>query len=124
MMTQQTMHIALKRVYEEPEASDGMRILVDRLWPRRLSKERARVDVWLKDVAPSHELRRWFGHDPQKFAEFRQRYQAELAKENGQFALYQLRKLAQRGPVTLLFAAHDVEHNNAVVLRDLLLRST
>lgn len=121
-MAKQAMTFALKRVYDAPEPGDGTRVLVERLWPRGLSKERAHVDLWLKEVAPSHELRTWFGHDPEKFAEFRRRYQAELASEAGQKALATLRELAQQGPVTLVFAAHDTEHNNAVVLRDLLLQ--
>ena len=112
--------VAIKRVYDQPEPGDGTRILVDRLWPRGLSKERAKVDTWLKEVAPSNELRKWFGHDPEKFAEFRRRYEAELESEPGQEALARLRDLAMQGPVTLVFAAHDSEHNNAVVLRDLL----
>jgi len=119
-MAKQKLQIALKRVYDEPEPSDGTRVLVDRLWPRGLSKERARVDVWLKEVAPSNELRKWFGHEPEKFAEFRRRYEAELASESGQEALAKLRDMARQGPVTLVFGAHDVEHNNAVVLRELL----
>ena len=120
-MAKQKLQIALKRVYDEPEPSDGTRVLVERLWPRGLSKERARVDVWLKEIAPSNELRKWFGHEPEKFAEFRRRYEAELASESGQEALAKLRDMAKREQVTLVFAAHDVEHNNAVVLRDLLL---
>ena len=114
--------VAQKRVYEEPEPSDGMRVLVDRLWPRGLSKERARVDVWLKDVAPSRDLRVWFGHDPAKFDEFRRRYEAELAEEPGRAAFAELREMARKQHVTLVFAAHDTEHCNAVVLRELLAR--
>ncbi len=121
-MVKQHMKIALKRVYDEPEPSDGTRVLVERLWPRGLSKERAHVDVWLKEIAPSHELRAWYGHDPQKFAEFRRRYEAELASETGQGALAKLRDLARQESVTLVFAARDMEHSNAAVLRDLLLR--
>jgi uncharacterized protein YeaO (DUF488 family) len=120
-MTRQQVRIALKRVYDEPESGDGTRVLVERLWPRGLSKERAHVDVWLKEIAPSRELRTWFGHDPEKFAEFRRRYETELAAETGQAALARLRELVKQGPVTLVFAAHDTEHTNAVVLRDLLL---
>ena len=120
-MTTQGVIVALKRVYNEPEPGDGTRVLVERLWPRGLSKERAHVDLWLKEVAPSRELRTWFGHDPEKFAEFRRRYQTELASETGQAALARLRELAKQGPVTLVFAAHDTEHTNAIVLRDLLL---
>lgn len=120
-MTKRNLKIALKRVYDEPEPGDGTRVLVDRLWPRGLSKERAHIDLWLKEIAPSNELRKWFGHDPEKFAEFRHRYVAELASETGQEAVAKLRDMARRELVTLLFAAHDTEHNNAVVLRDLLL---
>lgn len=123
-MVKQSMRIALKRVYDEPEPGDGTRVLVERLWPRGFSKERAHVDVWLKEIAPSHELRTWYGHDPQKFAEFRRRYEAELASATGEAALAQLRDLARQGPLTLVFAARDTEHSNATVLRDLLLRDT
>lgn len=118
MMIQHKM--ALKRVYDEPAASDGTRVLVDRLWPRGLSKERAHVDVWLKEVAPSDELRKWFAHDPAKFAEFRRRYHEELQTGEGQAALEKLRALKKQGSVTLLFSAHDSQHNNAIVLHDLL----
>nr|HET6902171.1 DUF488 domain-containing protein [Ktedonobacteraceae bacterium] len=123
-MPKQPLHIGLKRVYDEPKEDDGKRVLVDRLWPRGLSKERARVDLWLKEVAPSSELRKWFGHEPEKFAEFRRRYEAELDAEGAQTKLAELRDMAKREHVTLVFAAHDTEHNNAVVLRDLLLRHT
>ena len=122
-MSQHESKVALKRVYEQAETRDGTRVLVDRLWPRGLSKERAHVDVWLKEVAPSNELRRWFGHDPDKFADFQRRYEAELASESDKEALSKLRALLKHGPVTLVFAAHDTEHNNAVVLRDLLMRT-
>jgi uncharacterized protein YeaO (DUF488 family) len=121
-MTKQKVTVALKRVYDESAPGDGTRVLVERLWPRGLSKERAHVDLWLKEIAPSHELRTWYGHDPQKFAEFRRRYEAELASEIGQVALAKLRDLARQGPVTLVFATRDPEHSNAAVLRDLLLR--
>ncbi|HEY3992011.1 MAG TPA: DUF488 family protein [Ktedonobacteraceae bacterium] len=119
-MAKSTLHLALKRAYEEAMLEDGKRILVDRLWPRGLSRERAQLDLWLKEIAPSDELRRWFGHDPAKFAEFRQRYEAELASETAQKALEQIRTLAKEGRTTLVFAAHDQEHSNAVVLRDVL----
>ena len=122
-MSKHEHRVALKRAYEEADANDGTRVLVDRLWPRGLSKERARVDAWLKEVAPSDELRRWFGHDPDKFAEFRKRYEAELASESGKEAMAKLGELVKRGHVTLLFAARDMEHNNAVVLRDVLMKS-
>jgi uncharacterized protein YeaO (DUF488 family) len=121
-MAKSGVTVAQKRVYEEPEPGDGVRVLVDRLWPRGLSKERARVDVWLKDVAPSRDLRVWFGHDPAKFAEFRRRYEAELAEEPGRAAFAELREMARAQHVTLVFAAHDTEHCNAVVLRELLAR--
>jgi uncharacterized protein YeaO (DUF488 family) len=123
-VTKRSFTVALKRVYDEPEPGDGTRVLVDRLWPRGLSKERARIDLWLKEIAPSRELRNWFGHDPEKFAEFRRRYENELASETGQTALVKLHDLAKRGLVTLVFAARDTEHANAVVLRDLLLRDS
>lgn len=112
--------VKLKRAYEAPDASDGLRVLVERLWPRGLTKERARIDLWLKDIAPSHELRAWYRHDPARFAEFRRRYEAELAAEPAHAALGELRELAQRGPVTLIVAAHDIDISNAVALRDLL----
>lgn len=115
--------VAIKRVYEDADANNGTRVLVDRLWPRGLSKERAYIDAWLKEVAPSNELRRWFGHDPDKFAEFRKRYEVELASESGREGLAKLRELVKQGHVTLLFAASDMEHNNAVVLRDVLVKS-
>lgn len=108
----------IKRAYAPAEESDGYRILVDRLWPRGISKEKAQIDLWLKSVAPSNELRKWFGHDPGKFPEFEQRYRAELA---GSGALDELRAVLKEHPdATLLFAAHDEEHNNAVVLKELL----
>lgn len=121
-MVKQHMRIVLKRVYDELEPDDGTRVLVERLWPRGVSKERAHVNLWLKEIAPSHELRTWYGHDPQKFAEFRRRYETELASETGKDALAKLRTLARQEPVTLVFAARDTEHSNATVLRDLLLR--
>ena len=108
----------IKRAYAPAEAADGYRILVDRLWPRGISKEKAKIDLWLKSIAPSNELRKWFGHDPERFAEFDRRYRAELA-ESG--ALDELRAVLREHPdATLLFAAHDEAHNNAVVLKELL----
>ena len=108
----------IKRAYAPAEESDGYRILVDRLWPRGISKEKAQIDLWLKSVAPSNELRKWFGHDPEKVPEFQQRYRAERA---GSGALDELRAVLREHPdATLLFAAHDEEHNNAVVLKELL----
>lgn len=112
--------INLKRVYAEPEPDDGTRVLVERLWPRGLSKNKAHVDIWLKEVAPSDELRRWYGHATERFSEFRHRYEVELASETGQAALNKLRDLAKQGPVTLVYAAHDTQHTNAIVLYDLL----
>jgi uncharacterized protein YeaO (DUF488 family) len=111
-------NIRIKRVYEPPEAADGTRVLVDRLWPRGLDKRE--IDRWLKEIAPSTELRRWFGHQPERWPEFRWRYAAELQQRPE--LLEELRALAEKGPVTLLFAARDAERNNAVVLRDLLER--
>jgi uncharacterized protein YeaO (DUF488 family) len=114
--------IRLKRVYDAPSPDDGVRVIVDRLWPRGLKRDAAKVDVWLKDVAPSTELRRWFGHDPGRWDEFQKRYRAELSKNPEAVAtLRDLLKSAKR--VTLLFAARDAEHNNAIVLRDVLLSS-
>lgn len=121
-MTKRSVMVALKRVYDEPAPNDGTRVFVERLWPRGLSKERAQIDLWLKEVAPSHELRTWFSHDPEKFAEFRRRYEAELAKPPGQDALTKLRELAEQRAVTLVLAARDTQHSNATVLRDLLLQ--
>ena len=108
----------LKRVYLPAEETDGHRILVDRLWPRGISKEKAKIDLWLKEVAPSNELRKWFGHDPERFNEFTGRYKAELQASG---ALEELRQAIQEHPnTTLLYAAHDEQHNNAVVLQELL----
>ncbi len=123
-MTKQPVSIALKRAYDQPAASDGTRVLVERLWPRGLSKERAHIDLWLKDVAPSTELRQWFQHDPQKFPEFHHRYEAELKSEGAQEALAKLCEIAQQGQLTLVFAAHDAEYSNARVLYDLLLQGS
>lgn len=114
------MAFVIKRVYEPASPDDGYRVLVDRLWPRGVSKERARLDEWLRDVAPSASLRRWFGHDPARWDEFRRRYAAELASHAD--LLDALRRRARRGRVTLLFGARDTEHNDAVALRDILTR--
>ena len=108
----------IKRVYEPPAASDGTRVLVDRVWPRGVSKQRAAVDHWLKGVAPSTELRRWFGHDPTRWDEFRRRYAAELDLDPPDLA----RLRALPGPVTLVYSARDEAHNQAVALRDYLAR--
>ena len=112
-------HVRLKRAYEPPDRTDGTRVLVDRLWPRGVSKEKAAVDLWLKDLAPSTELRKWFGHDPGRWPEFRERYAAEVRQH--QEAYGRLRELALQGTVTLVYSAHDEIHNDAVVLRSLLL---
>jgi uncharacterized protein YeaO (DUF488 family) len=112
------MHIKIKRVYLQPDEEDGTRILVDRLWPRGLTKAKASVDLWLKEVAPSTELRKWFGHDPEKWKEFQTRYRAELRQNTEQVSL--LKQKAAKGVVTLLFGAKDEEHNEAVVLQKLL----
>lgn len=113
--------VRVKRVYEAPESCDGKRILVDRLWPRGLTRDAASVDLWLKEAAPSPELRRWFGHSPAKWSEFKRRYCAELAHND---ALAELKRLARDEPtITLLFAAKDVAHNNAEVLREALNRN-
>lgn len=114
------MNLHLKRVYETPATEDGLRILVDRLWPRGLTKEKAKVDVWLKDIAPSTELRTWFGHDPAKWAEFQARYTAELGLRAE--AVAELRQYIAAGPVTLLYAAKDEAHNHTLVLQDYLSR--
>lgn len=110
--------IKLKRVYDLPEADDGRRILVDRLWPRGLSRQKGKIDLWLKEIAPSDELRRWFGHEPARWSEFCERYMAEL--EGSASLLEELRIEAARGGITLLYAARDREHNNAVLLKRLL----
>jgi uncharacterized protein YeaO (DUF488 family) len=112
--------VPIKRAYDAAAPEDGTRVLVERLWPRGLSKAEAHVDVWLREVAPSTELRRWYGHDPEKWEEFQRRYRAELEGEAQRGGLARLRELAGAGPVTLVIAARDVEHSNAVVLRDLL----
>lgn len=113
------MRVAIKRVYEPASDGDGFRILVDRLWPRGLSKEKAHVDLWLKEIAPSTELRKWFGHDPEKWAEFQRRYRVELGSNEA--AVRALIEAIGKGPATLLFGARDQEHNEAIVIRDLLL---
>ncbi len=112
------MNIRIKRVYDEPDREDGTRILVDRLWPRGLTKEKAKVDLWLKDVAPSTELRKWFAHDPAKWTEFQTRYRDELKKNKDQLSL--LKQEASKGTVTLVYGARDQEHNEAVILQQLL----
>ena len=117
-MAEAASDIRLKRIYDPPERKDGARVLVDRLWPRGVRKERAELTLWLKDIAPSDELRRWFGHDPARFAEFSRRYRAELTANSE--AVDRLRDLMKAGPVTLLYAARDTEHNEARVLAEYL----
>lgn len=114
--------IQIKRVYEPKAQSDGTRVLVDRLWPRGLSKEDALLDDWQKDIAPSHELRKWFAHTPERWEEFVTRFQTELQSPDNDDTLEHLRSLAAAGTLTLVFAAKDAERNNAVVIRDWLLR--
>jgi uncharacterized protein YeaO (DUF488 family) len=109
--------MSIKRVYEPPASSDGLRVLVDRIWPRGLTKDAAALDHWLKDIAPTTALRKWFGHDPVRWEEFRRKYLAELAKNP---AVEEARYLTKTGRVTLLYAAHDIEHNQARVLADYL----
>ncbi len=112
--------IQTKRVYEEPGARDGKRFLVERLWPRGMKKEAVQLDAWLKEVAPSDTLRRWYHHDPDKWEEFRRRYKAELDKKPE--AWQPIMEAARRGKVTLLYSARDTERNNAVALEEYLER--
>ena len=114
--------LRIKRVYDPPEESDGMRVLVDRLWPRGLSKEEARLDEWMREVAPSPGLRKWFGHDPEKFAAFTLRYKAELQEEPALPELKRLCTWAEEGSLTLLYAAKDERHNHARVLKEAVAR--
>jgi uncharacterized protein YeaO (DUF488 family) len=112
-------NVKLKRAYEQSAADDGTRVLIDRLWPRGVKKIDAAIDEWMKDIAPSTALRKWFGHDPARWEEFRRRYEAEVRQHSNQ--LDRLRTLARHGPVTLVYSAHDEAHNDAVVLKDLIL---
>lgn len=114
------MNIKTKRVYEQPDKKDGERILVDRLWPRGLTKEKAHVDLWLKEVAPSTDLRKWFGHDPAKWKSFRGRYQTELRQHDRLIKL--LIQKARAGPITLVYGARDEKHNEALILKQFLER--
>lgn len=111
--------VRLKRAYEPAAAGDGARVLVDRLWPRGVRKEDAALHSWAKDLAPSDVLRRWFGHDPSRWDEFRRRYRSELAEQRDAVAV--LRSLARQGTLTLVYGARDTEHNEAVVLRNVIL---
>lgn len=115
--------VRVRRVYDEPESEDGARVLVDRLWPRGVRRDALDLDDWNKDVAPSAELRTWFGHDPEKFAEFGSRYRDELDTAAGRAALDRLRALSRSGPLTLLTATKDLEHSHTAVLAELFRRS-
>lgn len=110
--------VRTKRIYEPAEGGDGYRVLVDRIWPRGISRDRARIDQWVRELAPSDELRQWFGHDPSRFKQFRTRYRKELRAQADQVA--DLRAHARPGPLTLVYAALDPDHNNAVVLAEVL----
>jgi uncharacterized protein YeaO (DUF488 family) len=112
--------VRLKRAYDPASPSDGYRVLIDRLWPRGVSKQKAKLDEWERELAPSTELREWFGHEPSRFAEFRRRYIGELRHPRPQLA--ELRRRARTGTLTLVYAAHDSEHNDAVVLAEVLRR--
>lgn len=112
------MNIKVKRVYEEPDDSDGYRILVDRLWPRGIKKENAKLDEWIKDIAPSNELRKWFAHKPELYPEFREKYLLEL--EVQQDTISRLKSIAQSKNLTLVYGAKDTEHNQAIVILELL----
>ena len=113
------MTIRVRRAYDPPAAEDGCRVLVDRLWPRGLARENARIEHWLRELAPSHELRKWFAHDPARWDEFQLRYRKEIAQHP--VLLDQLRDLARKGVITLVYSAHDEVHNDAVVLQHVLL---
>ena len=112
------MDVRLKRAYEPASAEDGYRVLVDRLWPRGVSKEQAKLDEWDQELAPSRQLREWFGHEPDRFPEFRRRYIDELRANRAR--LRELRRRARTGTLTLVYSAHDSEHNDAVVLAEVL----
>jgi len=111
-----SMKLKIKRVYDKPAEEDGTRILVDRLWPRGLTKQKAKVDVWLKDIAPSTELRKWFAHDPEKWKEFIKKYKQELHENNEQAAI--LKEYLKQGTVTLVYGARDEVHNEALVIKE------
>lgn len=111
--------IKIKRIYEEPLEADGFRILIDRLWPRGVSKEKAKIDLWLKEIAPSDELRKWFSHDPEKWTDFKDKYKIELADKLE--SIKKIKEIKKKEKiVTLLYAAKDEEHNNAIVLKEFL----
>ena len=112
------MNIKIKRAYEQPHKDDGLRILVDRLWPRGLTKQKASVDIWLKEIAPSNELRKWFAHDPDKWKSFRGRYETEIGHNHDVIRV--LKEKASEGTITLIYAARDEKHNEALVLKQFL----
>ena len=114
------MELKIKRAYEKPEKEDGKRILVDRLWPRGLTKEKASIDLWLKDIAPTTELRKWFGHDPDKWKEFKKRYHQELKNNKEQLSI--LNEELKKRVITLVYGAKDEQHNEALVLKEWLSR--
>jgi uncharacterized protein YeaO (DUF488 family) len=118
MATKKPLTIKTKRAYQAPAKDDGFRILIDRLWPRGVSKDSARIDLWLKEIAPTATLRKWFGHDPSKWREFRSRYFREL--DHNPQAVARLLELVRKGPVTFVFGAKDEKHNNAVALKEYL----
>ncbi|TFJ93422.1 DUF488 domain-containing protein [Lentibacillus salicampi] len=115
------MPVHLKRIYEEAEQDDGVRVLVDRVWPRGMAKDKAQLDHWLKEIGPSNELRKWFGHDPDKYDEFKQKYKEELKEGDQQEELQKLKKLTKEHDkkLTLLFSAKDEDHNQARVLKEI-----
>ncbi len=117
-----TLDVNIKRVYDPAESDDGYRVLIDHIWPRGVSHERAHLDGWARELAPSDDLRRWFDHVPERFAEFRDRYRLELGEQAE--LLNELRQRAQREPLTIVYAARDREHNNAVVVREVLLSAS
>ncbi len=114
------MAVRIKRIYDSYDKADGIRVLVDRLWPRGITKEKAFIDEWLKEVAPSDKLRKWFGHEPARWEEFRRRYRKELQLPEQQALIRRLRAMSRRNTVTILFAARDEEHNNARILDEIL----
>ncbi len=116
------MSVRVRRVYDEPSGDDGVRILVDKLWPRGVAKAKARLDEWSKDVAPSSGLRTWYGHEPDRYEEFRSRYLAELREPGRAAEVDHLRALGRKGPVTLLTATRDADHSEAAVLAEVLRR--
>lgn len=115
-----TENVRIKRAYEPRGEGEGYRVLVDRLWPRGISKEKLAPDAWIRELSPSDELRKWFGHDPSRWAEFQKRYRRELANPEARAALAELTRRAKSGPLTLLYAAKDEDHNNAIVIRGLI----